>query len=84
MRLAVVADAALLERCLHLAIMLVGDQVGDRLAKVPQELDRWPSELSTTCPQAPAATAWIVAAALFELGDHVVGPILRALPPSYR
>ena len=36
-RLAVVADAALLERGLHLAVVLVRHQVGDRLAQIPQE-----------------------------------------------
>ena len=37
-RLAIVAHAALFERSLDLAVVFVGGKIGDRLAKVPQEL----------------------------------------------
>ena len=81
-RFRIVAHAPLFQRRLHLAVVLVGDQIANGLAEIPQELvagfgafDHLPGE-----DRHPGQR--IVAAPLLELGHHVVGPVLRTRLPA--
>ena len=79
---AVVAHAALMQRGFQLAVVFVGDQVGDGLAEVPEEAVAGFGAFHHVSGEDGHPGQRIVAAALFELGDHVVGPVLRAGLPT--
>ena len=81
-RLPIVAHPALFQRGFQLAIMLVCDQVGNGLAKIPQEPVARFGAIDHMPRQNRHPGQRIIAAQLLELRDHVIGPILRTGLPA--
>ena len=80
--LAVVAHGAGHEGGLDLAVVLVGDEVGDGLAEVPKEPFAGGGGIDQTPGEDRQPGHGVIAAATAELLDHVVGPIQRAGLPT--
>ena len=81
-RLAIVAYVAPMQHGFQLAIVFVGDEVANGLAEVPQELVAGCGALYHLPGQNRHPRRWIIAAQLLELGDHIVGPVLRTGFPA--
>ena len=65
-----------------LAVVFVGDEIGDGLAEVPQEAVAGFGALDHAAGKHGHPGCGIVAAQLFELRDHVVSPVLRSGFPT--
>ena len=76
------AHAPLVQRGLQLAVMLVGDQVANGLAEVPQEPVAGFGAFHHLPGENRHPGQRIIAAPLLELRDHVVGPVLRTGLPA--
>ena len=66
----------------ELAIVLVCDEVGDGLAEIPEEAIAGFRTPDDVAGKHRKPGSWIVTAQLFELGNHVVGPVQRASLPA--
>ena len=81
-RLAVMPHAPLMQSGLKLPVVLGCDQVGDRFAEVPEKSVAVCGTLDNPARQHRHPRHRIVATQFPELGNHVVGPVLRAGLPA--
>jgi hypothetical protein len=81
-RFAVVAEAEVMDGGFDLAVVFVGGKVGDGLAEVPEEFVAGFGGFNDVAGEDRQPGNGAVSAVLGELGDHVVGPVLRAGFPA--
>src|SRR5258708_31227379 len=76
------AHVTLVERRLQLTIMLIGNEIGYRLAKVPEKLVARLRAFDDVSGEDRHPGHRIVSAPSFELTDQVVGPVLGTRLPA--
>ena len=74
--------SALVEGFFQLSIVLVGNKISDSLAEVPQKTIALLSTFHDAACQHREPGNSVVATQLFELGEHVVSPVLRSGFPT--